>query len=617
MIEKEVGVSSVNEAPENQVSAAKLFTYNNNSAKQQARKSYNKTLSGGWNHPVTKAQLQTYLDLGLTPIPLKGKIPIVKWLHGNWNPKTIEDLSHYKNCVNWGLKTGGNFAVIDFDDEQTFFNFAEANIENLPENIPVIKTGRGYHIWFRPTQPLKDQHFEKIDIKGEGGQVVAPPSIHPKTGKRYQFIWPVIDDIPELDITKLKFPALKNRSNEKSVRDTNRAGNTGNDNDNTGILTDRPRFDFNLIKDGVCEGERHSTLVSYTGYLIWRGLSKEEITVLVTDWNQHNQPPLPIEEVVSTANYCYQAYAKKNLRDAKNVSNITLNNFNSVAVETKSYPQISHRHTQFTPESPPPTQALAATQDPAAAWQTENLPLPNNELCGKKRAIMRKGREYMSVSFFCGRWSCPRCGRYFRQRWIEHLTSKTAGTDLYVTEISEDDWPRVRRAINRLEADYMKITSGSIFKLITDKPLKDSTTLTSEQLKGYLESAIPNTTFKCPISTSRNWRREKNTKKDSDYIAVTQSWLPVKDQTEVAQELGATIVKHARWLSPKDVDEEEWAKQFKDELAKRERSMAWFLKNNDYTDEIRSYLNQQYVEDAVNDEAGDGDFMDRQLLEVA
>ena len=162
----------------------------------------------------------------------------------------------------------------------------------------------------------------------------------------------------------------------------------------------------------------------------------------------------------------------------------------------------------------------------------------------------------------------------------------------------------------------MKITSGKVFKLITDKPLKDSTALTSEQLKSYLESAIPNTTFKCPISTSRNWRREKNTQKETGYTAVTRSWLPVKDQTEVAQELGATITKHARWLSPIDVDEEEWAKQYKDELEKRERSMAWFLKNKDYTDEIRSYLNQQYSEDAINDEAGDGDFMDRQLLEV-
>lgn len=174
MIEKEAGAPSVNEAPDNQGSVAKLFTYNNSSAIKQKCKPFNKTLSGSWPHPKTKAQLQAYLSLGLTPIPLKGKIPIVKWLHGNWAPKTIEDLNRYRHCTNWGLRTGGNFAVIDFDDEQTFFNFTEANIENLPKNIPVIKTGRGYHIWFCPTQSLKDQHFEKIDIKGDGGQVVAP-----------------------------------------------------------------------------------------------------------------------------------------------------------------------------------------------------------------------------------------------------------------------------------------------------------------------------------------------------------------------------------------------------------------------------------------------------------
>lgn len=338
--------------------------------------------------------------------------------------------------------------------------------------------------------------------------------------------------------------------------------------------------------------------------------------MLVTDWNQHCQPPLSRQELVTTVNYCFGRYAKRNLRDTKNVSNKTLNQINSVLNETADYPQINHRHTLFTPESPYPAQTPIASHDPATAWQTENLPLPDNELCGKKRAILRKGREYMSVSFFCGRWSCPRCGPFFRQRWIQHLATKTAGTDLYVAEIKEADWPRIRRSVNRLEADYVKIKSGSTFKLITDKPLKNSTALTSEELKGYLENAIPNTAYKCPISTSRNWRREKNTKKETGYITVTQSWLPVKDQTETAQELGATIVKHARWVSPKDVDEEEWAKQYKNEIQKRERSMAWFLKNNDYTDEIREYLMQEYAADAINDEDSGRAFVEQQFLAV-
>ncbi len=82
-------------------------------------------------------------------------------------------------------------------------------------------------------------------------------------------------------------------------------------------------------------------------------------------------------------------------------------------------------------------------------------------------------------------------------------------------------------------------------------------------VKQYLEAAIPDTSSNCPISTSRNWRQEKNDKPDEGYEAVVMTWLPVKEQAEVAQELGARIVKHARWLSPEDIDDVEWAEQFK------------------------------------------------------
>jgi len=73
--------------------------------------------------------------------------------------------------------------------------------------------------------------------------------------------------------------------------------------------------------------------------------------------------------------------------------------------------------------------------------------------CGKKRAIMRKGREYMTVSFFCGKWSCHRCGPYFKKRWIKHMVKVTEGKELYVTEIQVEDWGKVRKQIQRLKAD--------------------------------------------------------------------------------------------------------------------------------------------------------------------
>lgn len=419
MIEKKAGVSSANEAPDNQGSAAKLFTYNNTSAKKQARKPFKQTLSGDWNHPETKAQLQTYFSLGLTPIPLKGKRPIVKWRHG-WNPKTIEDVMQFKDCVNWGIKTGNNFAVIDFDNPNIFAKFMTENIDRLPEGLPLIKSGRGYHLWFVPSEPLRDAHFDGFDLLAEGGQICAPPSIHPRTNRPYRFLWSLGDSIPKLDLNKLHFSATK-RAVPKSDKTKSIKGGSSkidNDNDNTGIPTDKPRFDFNLIRGGVDEGGRHNALVSYVGRLIWLGVSQEEARVLVSDWNLRNRPPLSEGEVESTLVGCYRAYVKNKSQDKQNVPTKTLSQINSVLNGTKTYPEITHRHNLFTPESPFPAKAPVDSQDPANVWETENFSLPDNEQCGKKRAILRRGREYMSVSFFCGRWSCPRCGPFFRQRWI-------------------------------------------------------------------------------------------------------------------------------------------------------------------------------------------------------
>ena len=398
------------------------------------------------------------------------------------------------------------------------------------------------------------------------------------------------------------------------------AGIAGNDSDDLGIPTDRPRFDFNLIKDGVGEGERHSTLVSYIGHLIWRDLTKEQILVLVMDLNEKNRPPLSKEEVVTTVEYCYSRYAKEKSSDEKNVSNKTLNNFNSVIVETKNYPHIDRDLPQRTRELPIPNPAHA----PVSAWDTENDRPPNYLDCGKKRAVMRRGREYLSVSFFCGRWDCLRCGPFFRDRWINHLVTKTAGLKLYTTDVSEAEWGRVRRSLNRLGADYFKIKNGNSFTLITDRSLKASTLLKQDELQGFLEKAIPSNAAQRPISTSRNWRREKNTKKDNDFKNVTVTWLPLKDQLEVAQQLGAKKVQYNKWVSPEDTDDSEWAERFKHGITERERSILHWLivpKNSkkipENASEWQYYLNQQYAEDAVNDEHGYKSFFDKYLVEAA
>ncbi len=614
----ERGTLPEGKVPAVQVGLDQKSTYINYSSKTNVCKPFDQTFFNRYDREGIKAHMQAYLDLGLTPIPLKGKIPVVKWLHGNWHPKTLADLASYLNRSNWGIRTGGDFAVIDLDTKESYYQFIAENAEKLPINTPIVKTGRGYHIWFRPTQPLRDMHFQGIDIKGEGGQVVAPPSIHPKTHQRYWFIRPPKGDIPELDINELVFPELKKQDNLRASKPRGSRAITDN-------YTDRPRFDYDDIKDGVDDGGRTTAMVRYIGHLIWRGLSKDEILTLVIDWNTKNRPPMTEEKVEFTVNDCYQRYASKNsdtsqddadkrLDTAANtpVSIKTLAKSNSVIVETKPYTRPSRIQPLYTPDSPTPISG-----EPVDPWALEEEPRYTVADCGKKRAIVRRGREYMSVSFFCGKWSCPRCGPYFRQRWIDHMVEKTKDTELYVTKISEDDWGCVRKQINRLNTDYMRIKVGEIFKVITDKPLEDSTKLAQEDIVAFLESSIPTTAIKCPISTSRNWEHHKKEKTSNEYEAVTITWLPVKDQVEVAKELGAEAVKRTRWLSPRDADEVEWAENFKESIRERERLVNWWLRHPMYGLDMREYLNQQYAADAINDECGEEDFIDRMLVEAS
>ena len=90
----------------------------------------------------------------------------------------------------------------------------------------------------------------------------------------------------------------------------------------------------------------------------------------------------------------------------------------------------------------------------------------------------------------------------------------------------------------------------------------------------------------------------------------------MKDQAEVAQELGARVVKHARWISPEDADEDEWAESFKEGIRERERLVSWWLEHPMYGMDMRDYLNRQYAEDSVNDEYGYEALFERELVEA-
>jgi len=93
---------------------------------------------------------------------------------------------------NIGILTGGDFGlvVVDIDGNEGFEALGKERVADLKNaSVPCVKTGRGFHYYFRSPTPLKTKpgFANKVDIKGDGGYVVAPPSLH-INGGRYEWI---------------------------------------------------------------------------------------------------------------------------------------------------------------------------------------------------------------------------------------------------------------------------------------------------------------------------------------------------------------------------------------------------------------------------------------------
>ena len=146
-----------------------------------------------------------YVSHGLSVIPLKprGKEPLVKWKEFQERLPNDEEIEKWfrSGSVNIGIVTGrvsGNLVVLDFDGKEAFKAFVE-KLRKASEKLRfainhtwVVETGKGFHIYLRlPRDDLvprtKPKLLDRVDLKGEGGYVVAPPSVHP-SGKRYRFI---------------------------------------------------------------------------------------------------------------------------------------------------------------------------------------------------------------------------------------------------------------------------------------------------------------------------------------------------------------------------------------------------------------------------------------------
>jgi len=227
------------------------------------------------------------------------------------DPKTIIEWWTKWPDANIGIATGSKsgFFVLDVDGEegQRSLNELQAKYETLPETLETATGGGGRHLLFMQPPGLTIKNKVRIapglDIRGDGGYIVAPPSNH-ISGKRYEWV-------NYADVMLAEAPAwLLDLITNNTMQDTRHQN---------------PTNELNLaakVLDGVPEGERNNTLFRYACRLRAQGLTYEEAKVLVLEAARRCDPPLPEKEALQIVKSAWNYRESYHLTDLGNAERL-------------------------------------------------------------------------------------------------------------------------------------------------------------------------------------------------------------------------------------------------------------------------------------------------------
>lgn len=228
-----------------------------------------------------------------------GKHPRLKWKAQTKTPLTDAELRDWWERYpdsNVGIVTGAisGIAVIDIDGEEGIEALRDAGlpVDELPLS-PTVRTGSGgLHIYLRYPEIGEVRTgagiLPKVDIRGDGGFVVAPPSVHHSGGS---YTWLKGRSIEDVDPADFDFGQLV------STADTNSSE------ESVKIAASTKWFEKHLM--GVKEGGRNEAAARLAGRYYGMGLTLKEVQVLLHLWNLNNEPPINEEELKRTIRSIY------------------------------------------------------------------------------------------------------------------------------------------------------------------------------------------------------------------------------------------------------------------------------------------------------------------------
>jgi hypothetical protein len=249
---------------------------------------------GAADAPDTKSAALAFLRRGWSVVPIRprAKLPLIAWeqyQHRRADEDEIAEWFQRWPNANIGIVTGNvsHLVVLDIDPVHGGADsLAQLEAANgpLPATVEAETGGSGRHLYYlAPPMALRSRAglARGIDLRAEGGLVVAPPSIHP-SGKAY--VWRAGHD------PQTFAPALLPQWIERLAHtDWEMRGHP-------------VRYWRDLLRTGVEEGLRNTTIASLAGHLLWHGVDPEVVIELLLCWNRARcRPPLEDEEVVCAA----------------------------------------------------------------------------------------------------------------------------------------------------------------------------------------------------------------------------------------------------------------------------------------------------------------------------
>src|SRR5437867_1915259 len=254
------------------------------------------------------AEVHDYIGRGWSIIPIRAgdKRPLVRWEDFQQRrPTEAEARAWFCGSpeAGIGIVTGAisGLVVVDIDVRHGgdgALDHLEREYGRLPTTVECLTGGGGRHLYFAHPGGLVVRNkvglAPGLDLRGDGGYVVAPPSMH-TSGVRYA--WREDRRPGGMNLAMLPDWLLRQGSEEVSpIR--------------------RPISHWRrLVREGVCKGERNNTVASLAGHLLRHGVDAAVVMEVLLCWNRIRcQPPLVDEEVVAVVESIGRLHARHDQR---------------------------------------------------------------------------------------------------------------------------------------------------------------------------------------------------------------------------------------------------------------------------------------------------------------